>query len=269
MKAISLGYHDVADEARVARSSARPGIVLYTLNREDFRSHLCSIQQQDTSIGTIRRYRQWEREVPVFLTFDDGAVDAYAYVADELEKHNWRGHFFITTNWIGQPDFLSCRQIRELHDRGHVVGSHSCSHPARMSHLETAELVREWAHSCSILSQVLEERVRVASVPDGYYSPKVGQAAAAVGIEVLFTSEPTVNTSVLDGCLILGRYCIRRHTSPAVAGAIAAGRVWPRLQQTVLWGAKKPIKALAGESYFTIRRYITRSLRTKSSHHNP
>lgn len=255
MRAITIGYHDV-DDVPVPQSSVRPGIALYTLNRQDFRSHLQSIRQQEASISSIQHGRRWAEEVPVFLTFDDGPVNVYTCIADELERCGWRGHFFITTDWIGRPGFLDRRQICELRGRGHVIGSHSCSHPARMSHLSSDEVTREWSESCAILSNILGEHVRVASVPDGYYSQKVGQAAAGAGIEILFTSEPTAAVTVLDNCLILGRYCIQRRTPPGMSGAIAAGRVWPRWRQTVLWEAKKAVKAATGESYFAIRRYL-------------
>lgn len=259
MRAVSLAYHDVTDGSNGILTGYR---ALYKLDRKDFHDHILSIRQQaqQAAVRSIDRFRRWEDEVPVFLTFDDGELGAYMYVADELEQFGWRGHFFITTNWIGRTGFLDRRQIRELRRRGHVIGSHSCSHPARMSHLDWDELTREWSESCAILSDMLGERMRVASLPDGYYSRNVGKTAAAAGIEVLFTSEATSATSVLDGCLILGRYFIQVHTAPAVSGAIAAGQIWPRWQQTVLWEAKKPVKALTGEFYFSIRRYLISQL---------
>lgn len=255
MKAMSLAYHDVMDRSNGILVGYK---ALYKLDRQDFHNHILSIRQQaeELAVRSIDHFRRWEGEVPVFLTFDDGELGAYTYVADELEQYGWRGHFFITTDWIGRTGFLNRQQIRELRSRGHVIGSHSCSHPARMSHLGSDELMREWSKSCAILSDILGEQVRVASVPDGYYSRSVGKAAAATGIEVLFTSEATAATSVLDGCLILGRYFIQMHTPPAVSGAIAAGQIWPRWWQTVLWKAKKPVKALTGESYLAIRRYL-------------
>jgi hypothetical protein len=256
VRAITIAYHDVADDVRVLQSSARPGIALYTLGRQDFRNHLRSIRQEEARISSIQYFRRWEREVPVFLTFDDGPLNVYTCIADELERYGWRGHFFIITDWIGRPGFLERRQIRELHRRGHVIGSHSCSHPARISHLRWPDLAREWSESCSTLFDILGERVSVASVPNGCHTRKVGQAAAAAGIEVLFTSEPTTATAILDGCLILGRYCIRRHTPPGVSGAIAAQRTWPRWRQTLVWKAKKSVKALAGESYLAFRRNL-------------
>ena len=209
-----------------------------------------------SSVRVIDRARRWRGEVPLFLTFDDGAVSSYTCVAGELEQRGWRGHFFVTTDWIGKPGFLDARQIRELHARGHVIGSHSCSHPARMSKLSWTELLKEWKESCGVLSEILQEPVVTASVADGYYSRKVGKAAAAAGIQVLFTSEPRARVWNADGCLILGRYSIQSRTPAGVSGAIAARNQWPRLRQAILWQAKKPVKALAGESYFAIRRFL-------------
>jgi len=254
MRAISLTYHGVTGEAHEA-STGRGS--LYMLDRHRFHDHMLSIRQQpsEVMVSSLDRFRLW-KEIPVFLTFDDGELGAYKYVADELEEHNWRGHFFIITDWIGRRGFLDRQQIRELRSRGHVIGSHSCSHPERMSSLSWRELMAEWSNSCGALSDILGERVRIASVANGFYSRKVGEAAAAAGVEVLFTSEATTATSVLDGCLILGRYSIQTHTPASVSGVIAAGHVRPRWRQTVLWKAKKPIKWLTGESYLAIRRYL-------------
>lgn len=259
MRAYSIGYHDVTDGSNDELVEAK---ALYKLSREDFRKHMLSIKQrkQEIAVRTIDHFSEWQEEIPVFLTFDDGGLGAYTCVADELEHCGWRGHFFITTQWIAKPGFLDGTQMRELRNRGHVIGSHSCSHPARMSHLGWGELTREWSDSCAILSDILGEQVKVASVPDGFYSQKVGKAAAACGIEVLFTSEATSNTSVMGNCMILGRYFIQIHTPPTVSGAIVAGEIWPRWQQTALWQAKKGIKALTGESYFTIRQYLISKL---------
>lgn len=256
MRAITIGYHDVLDERRASQGIISPPVTVYTLEQQHFRDHLQFIEQRKVPIRTIQRLCTWGGGVPVFMTFDDGAVGAYTCSAGALEQRQWRGHFFITTDWIGRPGYMDCKQIRELHDRGHVIGSHSCSHPERMSHLSGDELVREWKESCAILSGILGTSVKVASVPGGYYSRKVALAAAAAGIEVLFNSEPTSGTAVVGGCLVLGRYCIQRHTPPEVSGAIAAGRLWPRWQQSVLWGTKKILKALAGESYLAIRHQL-------------
>jgi peptidoglycan/xylan/chitin deacetylase (PgdA/CDA1 family) len=181
MKAISLAYHGVTDRGDDIPTGLA---VLYNLDRRDFHNHILSIRHQvmGTAVSSIDRSRGWEQEVPVFLTFDDGGIGAYRYVADELEEHGWRGHFFIATDWIGRQGFLGRHQNRELRNRGHVVGSHSCSHPERMSHLSSDGLTKEWSESCAILGDIVGEQIKVASVPNGYYSRKVGKTAAAASM---------------------------------------------------------------------------------------
>jgi peptidoglycan/xylan/chitin deacetylase (PgdA/CDA1 family) len=253
MKAISLAYHDVVDGSPLPQTDVRPAVALYTVRETSFQQHLQSIAEGHAPVDVISGFQLWRNRTPVFLTFDDGAINAHC-AADILEKQGWRGHFFITTNWIGMPDFLNRQQIRELRQRGHVIGSHSRSHPARMSHLTAKQLDKEWSDSCAILSDILGEPIKTASVPNGYYSEKVAQAAARAGIQVLFTSEATAVSHVVDGCLVLGRYLIRSNTPAKEVGALAAGSWWPRSKQALLWNTKKALKGMAGASYLKARR---------------
>lgn len=254
MHAISLGYHDVSGGGQPP--DAARGASVYTIPYEAFVDQLRRVGARTAArqVSLINRRSDWGASVPVFLTFDDGALCAHSCVAAELEKAGWSGHFFITTDWIGRPGFLDQRRIRQLHDRGHVIGSHSCRHPERMSCMNPDELLREWSDSCRVLSDIVGQPVRTASVAGGYYSCRVGRAAAAAGIEVLFTSEPATAVTMEDGCMVLGRYSIRRSTPASVVAAIAAGEKWPRYEQAVLWSAKSVVKRVAGRWYLDVRR---------------
>lgn len=258
MRAITIGYHDVVDGQEAPGNAGARHSGRYKLSRANFRAHLdaVALRANPAVLSVIAGRRDWAHSRPVFLTFDDGALSSYTCVAEELETRGWRGHFFITTDWIGRKGFLDAAQIRELHARGHVIGSHSCSHPARMSKLGWHELLHEWKDSCAILGDILREPVRTASVADGYYSRKVGQAAAAAGIEVLFTSDPRTRVAHVEKCMVLGRYAIQSHTPAHISGAIAAGDCLSRWLQSVSWQARKPVKAVTGESYFAIRRFL-------------
>jgi len=68
-------------------------------------------------------------------------------IAALLESYGWRGHFFITTDYIAKPASCPRTNSRILYARGHVVGSHSCSHPRRMSRCPPEQLQREWLES--------------------------------------------------------------------------------------------------------------------------
>ena len=265
MKAISIGYHDVAERPEQSENPVRRAPAYYTLDRRTFQRHLEEIQARKPlpEVTTIAGKQQWGTRIPVFLTFDDGADCAYTCIAGELEARGWRGHFFVTSSWIGKPGFMNASQIRELHKRGHVIGSHTHTHPERMSNLSASELSSEWTVSRNILREILGEQIRTASVADGYYSRRVGQSAAQAGIEVLFNSEPVKSVGEEQGCMILGRYAVKSVTSPKSAGDLAAGAILPCLGQMALWEAKKAAKAIGGESYLSVRRLFL-SARTRS-----
>ena len=68
---------------------------------------------------------------PIMLTFDDGDLDQYEVAAPELEKHGFKGAFFIMTVAIGrrgkQP-YMDKAQIKDLSERGHTIGAHTWDH---------------------------------------------------------------------------------------------------------------------------------------------
>jgi peptidoglycan/xylan/chitin deacetylase (PgdA/CDA1 family) len=258
MRVLSIAYHDIGEDWLAHRQDPRGAANVYRLGRPAFQAHLQSIIDRGAAqrVRTLGRPQHCISPVPVLLTFDDGAETAYLIAAEELERHGWRGHFFVVTKWIGRPGFLDVEQIRSLHARGHVIGSHTHSHPRRMSELEWADMLWEWSESCAALSDILGEPVTVASVANGFYSRRVAEAAAAAGIEILFNSEPTPDVDIVDGTLVLGRYSVHRKTHPGFSGAVAAGKLWPRWRQAQCWQFKKMLKSVAGRPYASIRRHV-------------
>lgn len=262
--AIALLYHDVVDRQREDASGfPGAGAARYKLTPGEFEEHLAAIapvlRERPANVADVLA-GPCETATRVLLTFDDGGASASSPIADLLERHGWRGHFFITADYIGTAGFVTADEIRTLHRRGHVVGSHSCSHPKRMSFCSRDELLREWRESCELLSNIVGEPVTVASVPGGFYSRAVAEAAAEAGIRVLFNSEPTARLRMVDGCLVVGRYSLYRGAPAGTAAALASGRVLPRLRQSLHWNMKKVAKALGGRAYLYLReRLLTRA----------
>jgi peptidoglycan/xylan/chitin deacetylase (PgdA/CDA1 family) len=253
VRAISLGYHDVVEEGMTPESVRRPSAAHYSISRSRFRQHLELIQRVEPRVSKVTDW-PWATPSPLFFTFDDGGTGADTCVADELERSGWRGHFFITTDWIGCPGFIDAARIRDLNKRGHVIGSHTRSHPSRMSRLSWEKLISEWTQSRNVLADIVGVPITAASVADGYYSRRVGRAAAACGLKFLFNSEPTQTARDIGGCLILGRYAILGDTTATHAAALARGQLHACLRQTASWQSKKIVKTLAGETYLTLRR---------------
>ena len=262
MRALGLLYHDLV-EGNDFGASGFPGgdADRYKLDVGEFAQHLHAIASATSrKPGTTLDLLQSTvaAEPLVLMTFDDGGMSACTHTAPLLESFGWPGHFLVTTDRIGSPSFMTREQIRDLRRRGHVIGSHSVSHPARISACGGEELTREWRDSREALAEILGEDVNVASVPGGYFSTRVARAASAAGIRVLFTSEPTTRCRVVDECLVVGRYCFQRGASSQAAARIARGDWSPRFRSWLSWNAKKVAKRVGGDLYVRARLSLLR-----------
>ena len=256
MKALALLYHDVIAPGDYRSSGFQsPDADIYKLDRDEFDRHLTAIAARTglRHIGLVTDTSGLS-DTPLLLTFDDGGASAHSLIADMLETRGWRGHFFVTTDYISRPGFLSPDEIRALRKRGHIVGSHSCSHPPRMAKCGPAELDREWRESVATLTNILGEPVEVASVPGGYFSRAVARSAAQAGIRVLFNSEPTTGTFTVEGCMVVGRFSVQRGVSAEWAATVASGAVWPRVESYLFWNTKKVLKQVGGEYWLEFRK---------------
>lgn len=254
VRVYTLMYHEV-----YARNEELQPQDSYGISLDDFEAHMQAIQREVGSRpisyssinGPSSGRPQW------LLTFDDGRVGSLR-AADVLDLHGWKGHFFIVTDLIGTEGYLSADQMRDLERRGHIVGSHSASHPASMSSLPSHRLEQEWDVSTKKLANLLGRPVDVAAIPGGSYSRGVALAAARSGIKTLFTSEPTSKVRLVDGCTVVGRFAVRSHTTDAEAAAIVKGSKSLRVKQFIGWNARKALKAVSGRHYYKARARLLR-----------
>jgi peptidoglycan/xylan/chitin deacetylase (PgdA/CDA1 family) len=194
-----------------------------------------------TQLGTADRH--------ILLTFDDGGRSALA-AADELERRGWHGHFFIVTGRIGSRTFLAREDIRELRQRGHVVGSHSHTHPDIFRELPVEQMRAEWRTSADLLSDLLGEPCEAASVPGGEISTVVLQSASDTGFRFVFTVEPVLRPSKVGECTVLGRFLVKAATGPSRVDQLARFRGWGSAL------AVRRLKAVARRSVPPLYRYV-------------
>lgn len=259
MRAAVLEYHDVVPgDAWESSGFGGPSANSYKVSVATFDAHLAVVQRAGVSLvddvhvlGDLAR-PGGAREAPILITFDDGGVGAMA-AADALERHDWRGHFFMATSCVGERGFLTPTLLRELASRGHVIGSHSHSHPLQIGRLPADAVAGEWRESVDRLQQLLGAAVDVASVPGGYYRPFVAAAAGSAGIRWLFTSEPVVGVQQVAGVHVLGRFTIRSTTPPSHVRSLLGSPSAARLSQWLQWNAKKLLKRAAGDAYLRLR----------------
>jgi peptidoglycan/xylan/chitin deacetylase (PgdA/CDA1 family) len=248
-RTISLLYHDVVSAADFGSSGFQSADAdRYKLDEAHFVAHLDAIAERVAPSARL-------------FTFDDGGASA-SRIGDLLAARRWRGSFFIPTDFIGSCGFVDRAAVRTLAAQGHVIGSHSCSHPARMTALSRERMLREWTDSRHALEDVLGVPVHAASIPGGYYSSAVARTAAEAGYRELFTSEPVASPWRIGELQVFGRYSVQQSSSAPLVAAIAAGDARPRLQQLAYWNLKKVLKGIGGAYWLSFRKSYLR-LRTQ------
>jgi peptidoglycan/xylan/chitin deacetylase (PgdA/CDA1 family) len=256
MRQVTLLYHDVIEGNRHTESGfADPAAHRYKLQRSVFAKHLQRIHAvlNGPPITIDRLPHVPQQPTPFTIGFDDGGVSSATIIAEELGRLDWKGHFFITTDQIGKPGFVSETQLRDLDAAGHRIGSHTCSHPNPMAACSEAQLQDEWARSIARLADILDHPVDVASIPGGAYGKNVARAAAKAGIRWLFTSEPVRQSWQIGDCTLLGRFGIECEDSPHKAAAFAAEDWKVCAEEWINWNTKKTIKRLAGALFYKFR----------------
>ncbi len=191
----------------------------------------------------------------VIYTFDDGGVSFLNIAAPILEKYGERGIFCITTSRIGTPGFLSEDQIRTLDAKGHIIASHSHTHPGIISKLSDAELFEEWRKSKEILENILGKRVVAASVPGGAVSKKVLQALFKTGYSEIYTSEPSSVKRVYKNGFVVGRFTVKRTTSDIELKKLFDSSFY-RYKLLIKYRVLRVAKALMGSSYNVVKQRI-------------
>lgn len=253
----ALMYHDVTDVESLTHH--RHGRDSYGVSLSDFAAHLRALGGGlRTPPSLVRTGEQARAGADSWaITFDDG-LSSVVRAARLLEALGWRAHVFVVTEWLGQPSYLTPEDVVALDLHGHVIGTHSHTHPKLMSALTYGETVEEWGRSSRILSDLLGRPITTASVPGGFYSSSVAAAAAEAGISVLFTSEPATRLREVDGCAVVGRYVVRASTRPASVAGLAAGDLRVCGAQWASWNAKKVAKRVLGGRYYTARDWFVR-----------
>jgi len=203
-------YHEVVTDS-CQSGFQRPTALAYKHDRDFFVKNLDAIARGAAAPVTLHQLDWSSGGDYLLLTFDDGGRSALD-VAAILEQRGWKGHFFVTTEMIGRKFFLSADDILDLHRRGHVIGSHSHSHPDIFYNLSPREMLDEWKTSCRILSEILGERIVAASVPGGDINAATLASACEAGLKYLFTSEPTLHPWTRENMICFGRVCVKRNT---------------------------------------------------------
>jgi peptidoglycan/xylan/chitin deacetylase (PgdA/CDA1 family) len=177
-----LMYHYV----RAVDQGADPLGYELSVTPEDFGSQMAWLHDQGyigMRMDGITRCVRGETLCPgraIALTFDDGYEDAYTQALPVLQRYGLLATFYIVTNFVGQPGYMTWEQVAALRDAGMEIGAHTVSH-LDLTSLDWDTANSEIAQSKAELDRHLGINVTSFCYPTGLYNGTIEELVRAAG----------------------------------------------------------------------------------------
>lgn len=178
-----LVYHHIKQSVPVASRAEQR----LTVTVESFERQMKYLQKNGYHIITFSVLVHHLQEVselpenPVIISFDDGCQDQFTYALPTLEKYHYKATFFVVTNSVGSPGFLSWPQLQGILAKGMEIGSHSRSHP-RLDKINKPGILWDQIYtSKQILENQLGAAVDEFAYPYGSYNATTASTVRLAG----------------------------------------------------------------------------------------
>lgn len=185
-------YHAIEDDKNPA-GAENAGEQLYVLHREQFHEQMAYLHSEGYKtflFEELFRLQEWPHNA-IVISFDDGHESNLEIALPILQEYGFKAEFFITTGWIGTPNYLSAAQIVTLHDAGMGIGSHGVSH-RYLDDLDDNEIRFELQVSKDVLSGITGGTITSFAVPGGRIKPEVADVAKQIDYRIVCTSQPGI-----------------------------------------------------------------------------
>lgn len=147
-----LEYHQVTD------AQLDPEFEVYNVPPDEFAAQLDYLQTEGYTTITLQEFMRAVHgkgtlpAKPIVLTFDDGYSDNYTTMLPILEAHSMTAVVYIITNQIGQKNYLTFDELRDMQRRGLEIGSHTADHlplttldeTTRLNQIRDSKIFLEW-----------------------------------------------------------------------------------------------------------------------------
>jgi len=209
-----LMYHEVfKDKDSLGKNMHSSG----RIQAEVFESQIAYLSENNfytsclEDIFQLKELHDGGMKKPVIITFDDGHIGNYKYAFPILKKYNFSATFFVATSLIGKENMMTWDYLREMHDAGMEIQSHTVTHRP-LSSLSDQQIRFELTESKRIIEDKLKNEVSYLSLPHGDFDKRTDSIAKNSGYKAIFTSVPEYLDINKNFCKI-GRIDIRSNYS--------------------------------------------------------
>lgn len=188
---ICLNFHDFHGTKAKVRENSK-----YTINFSCFKDQLNIMEEFNNTPIQHLVNQENTGKITYSITFDDG-YRSNLYIAEEMYKRSITGTFFIITDTCKMNrDYLNVADIREMHQMGMEIGSHSCTH-RHLNRLNIEEMMKELSESKTILENILSDEVKSIAFPGGHFGSREIKFASQAGYLLKRTCIAGVNKKPL------------------------------------------------------------------------
>lgn len=199
----------------------------------------------------------------VAITFDDGYRDNFDVAFPVLSRFGFTATFFVITEKIGTPEFMSWEQLTELQQQHMAIESHGHTHTP-LELLPQSNITDEVTRSKLLLEQKLNKDVNFISFPHGSYNESILNEVREAGYLACGTSHLGYATKSSDA-FELPRILIRNTHTISQFEAFCQAASFSLLKAQALYATKNAFKNLIGlqryqrlhDFYYRIRRENT------------
>ncbi len=140
----------------------------------------------DDLVEGIKKGHNFNRNT-VVLQFDDGYEDNYQYAFPMLKKYGFPAMFFLVSDKVGTPDFMTWDQVREVEKYNISAGAHT-RHHAYLPKLSLAQAQDEIAGSKREIESQLGHTIDYFAYPTGGFTEGIKALVANAGYKAAVTT---------------------------------------------------------------------------------
>lgn len=147
-----------------------------------FRDQLSYLAENDFTVMTLSEAIHWlntggrEQEKVVVLTVDDGYRSFFTYGYPVLEEFGFKASVFINTIHVGDKDYMTWAQLREISQAGIEIGCHSHKHE-QFVNMTPKDLRISFNHDLKLFREALKDKLgiqsKVYSYPYGEFNAQL------------------------------------------------------------------------------------------------
>jgi peptidoglycan/xylan/chitin deacetylase (PgdA/CDA1 family) len=122
---------------------------------------------------------------PFMITYDDTDLEQFTVGKTEMDKHGFKGVYFIMTISIGKPRYMSKDQIKQLANEGNMIEGHTWDHH-RVDRYTGNDWQVQLDKPKKLLEDITGKKVEYFAYPFGVWSPQILPEIKSRGYKLAF-----------------------------------------------------------------------------------